>query len=184
MRRRRVSWPQVEAPVERRDDTANDDRMRTLIEVSRASGIPMPEIARLQREHPEELPAVAVGAALFFPEGIIPTVQALAEAEKADRIPALEDSAEPTGPSQSKVGAQRPADPSPPPPPPEPIRARNTATKGVSGSPTDEAPSTGDDAALAARIERLDRSLRSLSGELADLTAALRRPPKAFTSSS
>ena len=174
----------MEAPVERRDDTANDDRMRTLIEVSRASGIPMPEIARLQREHPEELPAVAVGAALFFPEGIVPTVQALAEAEKADRVPAPEGPAEPTGPSQSQMDTQRPTNPSPPPPPPAPIRARSTAAREVPGSPTDDAPSTGDDAALAARIERLDLSLRSLSGELADLTIALRRPPKAFTSSS
>ena len=181
MRRRRVSWPQAQAPVERPDDTGNDDRMRTLIEVSRASGIPMPEIARLQREHPQELPAVAVGAALFFPEGIIPTLRALAEAEKADPDPVSEGSAELTPASEAHMDPQRAVDP---PPPPEAVRARKTVARKVSGNPTGESLSTGDTAALAERIERLDLSLRSLSGELADLTDALRRPPKASTSSS
>ena len=156
--------------------------MFTLIEVSRASGIPMPEIARLQREHPEELPAVAVGAALFFPEGIIPTVQALFRAEKAGRAPAPEGSAEPKLPSEDQIDPRTTVEP---PPPPQPVRARKTvASRKVSPDRSDEPLSVGDYAALAERIERLDFSLRSLSGELADLTAALRRPPKAFTSSS
>ncbi len=155
--------------------------MLTLIEVSRASGVPMPEIARLQREHPEELPAVAVGAALFFPEGIIPTVQALSRAEKVDQAPAPEGSAEPTPCSEAERDPQRTVAP---PPPPQSVRARKTVATRVSGIPTHEALSPVDSAALSERIERLDRSLRILSSELADLTAALRCPVKAFTSSS
>lgn len=181
MRRRQVSWPQAGVQAEVRDETANDDRMRTLIEVSRASGVPMPEIARLQRDHPEELPAVTVGAALFFPEGIILTVQALAEAEKADLAPDLEGPAEPALPSPSPTVQPRPATPSRD---LGAVRARKDPAEAVSQAQPDEVLSTTGYPDLAERIEHLEHSLRSLTAELADLTACLRRPPKASTSSS
>jgi len=51
--------------------------MFSLPELSRVTGVPMPIILRLSQEHPRELPAVGSGSQVFFPAGVIPTLQRL-----------------------------------------------------------------------------------------------------------
>lgn len=42
-------------------DLDNDALMRSLPELARETGIPMPVILPLKREHPEELPSIGLG---------------------------------------------------------------------------------------------------------------------------
>lgn len=56
---------------------SNDDLMRSLPELARETGIPMPTILRLKREFPEELPSVGAGSQQFFPEGVVPVLREL-----------------------------------------------------------------------------------------------------------
>jgi len=162
-------WP----PSEPAGDFDNDDRMRSLIEVSRETGIPMPVILRLQREHPDRVPSVGVGSGQFFPEGVIGEIRALAEAEGVSagrgdgqgrallslprRRPA---------PGAAPAAASVPASPTPPDPPdPEGRRGRRRTSR------TDS-----DTAALARRLERLEEAQRRLTEELARVLVEVRRP--------
>ena len=142
--------------------------MRTLIEVSRAAGVPMPVIVRLQREHPDQLPAVGVGAALFFPEGVIPEIKALAEGEQ--RGARQRSSPEP------RLG-------SPPRGPTETRRASGPSAPPASASASSKPPLGVDYALLARRIERLDLSLQTLSRELGEVAARLERSASGSTPS-
>ncbi len=167
-------WPRTIPSPESPEGPGNDDRMRSLIEVSRASGIPMPVIARLQRERPDRLPAVRVGAALFFPEAIIPTLLELVEDEERGLEATSADRQDPASQPPQQGERRRAAKP---PSAPEPTEAASDAVLRVPPSPPREQDSNPDYEALAQRIERLDTSLRDLSGQLADLTKRLRRPP-------
>lgn len=55
----------------------NDALMRSLPALARETGIPMPVILRLKREYSEELPSIGVGSQQFFPQGVVPVLQAL-----------------------------------------------------------------------------------------------------------
>ena len=177
----------MNSPFEAIDSHENDDRMRSLIEASRETGIPMPVILRLQREHPEELPSVQMGAAHFFPEGVLPKLKALAEADgitagsgrpRAHGLISLSrgrrdleergrvtPGGEPTPPSRSSPAAptetEAPARSSPETPPPS------------GAAPTASAEA---DAALAAQLEVLEDRQRRLVQELDDLLLQLQRP--------
>lgn len=51
--------------------------MRSLPEVSKTTGIPMPTILRLANQHPEKVPSVGSGSQRSFPVGAVPALLAL-----------------------------------------------------------------------------------------------------------
>ena len=177
----------LNSPFEALDSHENDDRMRSLIEASRETGIPMPVILRLQREHPQELPSVKMGAAHFFPEGVLPKLKALAEADgiaagsaqsRAHGLISLSrrrrdlkqrgrvtPGGAPTPPSRPSPGA--PAEPVPP------VPSSTDAPPPSAKAPTASAEAG---AALAAQLEVLEDRQRRLVQELDDLLLQLQRP--------
>lgn len=64
---------------------ANDSLMRSLPEVSKTTGIPMPIVLRLANEHPKEVPSMGSGSQRFFPEGVVPVLLALYRKSDAPR---------------------------------------------------------------------------------------------------
>ncbi len=161
------------------ESLGNDDRMRSLIEVSRETGISMPTILRLQREHPGRVPSVLMGAAHFFPEGAISELRALAEAEGARA----------GGPEVSSRGlfslarqrreieredrlASAPSAPVSR-PGPAPTEA---AVPERSTPPRPRSAPTASEAALARRLEALEARQHELTVELEGLTRSLRGP--------
>jgi hypothetical protein len=55
----------------------NDSLMRSLPELSKETGIPMPVILRLTRQHPNVIPSLGSGSQRSFPHGVVPTLLAL-----------------------------------------------------------------------------------------------------------
>lgn len=145
----------------------------------------MPAILRLRREHPDRLPSVPMGAAHFFPEGVVHELRTLAEAEgllggpedvaprglhslarrrwevghPGPSAPAPEDVATPSAPA--------PAPPAQDQAPPPPV----SQTRGA--GPHDED--------LARRLGALERDQRELIDEIADLIQRLERPSVAWS---
>jgi hypothetical protein len=56
---------------------SNDALMRSLPEVSMETGIPMPVILRLARQHPNAIPSLGSGSQRSFPHGVMPALLAL-----------------------------------------------------------------------------------------------------------
>lgn len=57
-----------------RSGTENDTLMRSLPQLARETGILMPVIVRLKREHPEGIPFIGSGSQQWSPVGVIPVV--------------------------------------------------------------------------------------------------------------
>jgi len=53
--------------------------MISLPELSKRAGVPAPAAVRLSREHPEEIPSVALGGQQFFPLGAVRKLQEIYE---------------------------------------------------------------------------------------------------------
>lgn len=56
---------------------SNDASMRSLPELSKETGVPMPVILRLTRQHPTAIPSLGSGSQRSFPHDVVPTVLAL-----------------------------------------------------------------------------------------------------------
>lgn len=56
---------------------SEDSLMRSLPEVSKETGIPMPLILRLANQHPDKIPSSGSGSQRFFPVGVVPVLLAL-----------------------------------------------------------------------------------------------------------
>ena len=153
----------------------NDDRMRSLIEVSRETGIPMPTILRLRREHPDRVPSVPMGAAHFFPEGAIAELRALAEAEGARGGGPQVGSRGLFSLSRRRRESEREDRPASAPERtvsrPEPAPAAHALPKKAAPPRPRSAP-TASDAALARRLEVLEARQRELTAELEGRGAA------------
>lgn len=65
---------------------SNDSLMRSLPEVSRTTGIPMPVVLRLANEHPKEVPSSGSGSQRFFPASAVPVLLALYRSSDAPRV--------------------------------------------------------------------------------------------------
>lgn len=140
---------------------ANDALMRSLPELSRETGIPMPLILRFKREHPEKLPSVGSGSQQSFPEGVIPTLLALYEEEFGAR-PGLEGARRGLL-SLVRVRQERTPDPVPAPQESEP-------------ESKDLAASELQDESLALRLKRLEERQRKLTAEIKAVIKILRKP--------
>jgi hypothetical protein len=163
-------------------DAGNEALVRSLPELAREIGVPTSTILRLQREHPDRLPFIQIGAAQLFPEGVIPVLRALLEAEglsgpspqpgRSGQFSLTRQRREvkgASGPAPWLRAATLPPEKAPGKPkrqafvPPSPSLPRSTAA-------------ASDREALAGRLQELERTQRRLADELAELIQKLRRP--------
>lgn len=141
--------------------TPNDDLMRSLPEISRATGIPMPVILRLKREFPEDIPSVGAGSQQFFPAGVVPILEEIHFGE--GRQEARRDT---DGPAEPPARGQQ-ADTG------EPSTPKASSAE---APPTAPAPAPRPLAGLARRFETLEERQRSLALELRRVRSELRGP--------
>jgi hypothetical protein len=156
--------------------------MRSLPELAREIGVSTSTILRLQREHPDRLPFIQIGAAQLFPEGVVPVLRALLEAEGLDG-PSLQPGRSGqfslTRQRREVKGATGPA-PWPrvaaPLPQKAPGKPERQASVPPSPSPPRSTAVASDREALAGRLQELERTQRRLADDLAELIQKLRRP--------
>jgi hypothetical protein len=163
-------------------DAGNEALVRSLPELAREIGVSTSTILRLQREHPDRLPFIQIGAAQLFPEGVIPVLRALLEAERLDgpsQQPGRSGQFSLTRQRREVKGTSAPA-PLPraatPPPEKAPGKAKLRASVPPSPSPSRSTAVSSDREVLAGRLQELERAQRRLADELADQIQKLRRP--------
>jgi hypothetical protein len=163
-------------------EAGNEALVRSLPELAREIGVSTSTILRLQREHPERLPFIQIGAAQLFPEGVIPVLRALLEAEGLDgpsQQPGRSGQFSLTRQRREIKGASAPAPllrAATPPPEKVPRKVKRQASVPPSPSPPHSTPFASDREALAGRLQELERTQRRLADELADQIQKLRRP--------
>lgn len=140
----------------------NDTLMRSLPELSRETGIPMPVILRLKRENPEEIPSVGAGSQQFFPEGVAPILRGLYLAEERDG--ALTETVRPL----RSIARRRQ----------EAVELSRQLQReaGDGRGSTEITPEDQENRALAAKLTALERSQLALAGEVRRLLQEIKEP--------
>lgn len=140
----------------------NDALMRSLPELAKETGIPMPVILRLKRENPEEIPSVGAGSQQFFPEGVAPILRRLYLTEERDG--ALTETVRPL----RSIARRRQ----------EAVElSRQLQREDGDGRGSTEVTQEGqENLALAARLTALERNQLTIAGEVRRLLQEIKEP--------